>query len=124
MADVRAARASLAGEDADRVGLAMVTVDPARDTAAVLTEYTQAFDPAAHALRTEDDAALRAAATAFGADYEVGTTPEGEVEVGHSSALYAVDDGGRARLQWTFGTPSADIASDLEALLAGPAGGG
>jgi protein SCO1/2 len=110
------------GEDAGRVGLAMVTVDPARDTEAVLTDYVRSFVPDGHALRTEDDAALRAAATAFGADYVVQAPAGGEVEVGHTSHLYAVDDRGRLVLQWPFGTAPDDIRADLEQLLAGEEG--
>jgi protein SCO1/2 len=121
LADVRAARAELAPEDAERVDLAMVTVDPGRDTADVLTGYVRSFVPEGHALRTEDDTALRAAATAFGADYLVETDAAGEVEVGHTSQLYAVDDQGRMVLQWSFGTSAEDIRADVELLLAGDA---
>jgi protein SCO1/2 len=119
MADVRAARSDMDAADAERVDLAMVTVDPGRDTGELLTEYVRSFVPEAHALRTDDEAALRAAATAFGADFLVEVDDAGEVEVGHTSHLYAVDDAGRMVLQWPFGTSADDMRSDMELLLDG-----
>jgi protein SCO1/2 len=121
MADVRAALGDLPGADAERIGLAMVTVDPGRDTGPVLTDYVRSFVPGAHALRTEDDAQLRAAADAFGVTYQVEATAAGEVEVGHTGHLYAVDDQGLLRLQWPFGTPVEGITADLAQLLEDPA---
>lgn len=116
LADVRSALRDL-GEDAQRVALAMATVDPGRDTAENLSNYVQAFVENAHALRTEDDVALRKVATAFGADYEVIVADDGSVEVGHTAHLYAVDADGLLQVTWPFGTASAEIASDLRTLL-------
>lgn len=116
LADVRAARHDL-GDDADLVDLAMVTIDPARDTGDVLRAYVQTFVPRAHALRTEDQQALRDAADAYGADYAVAAGPSGQPEVSHTGSLYVVDDTGRLVLQWPFGTSAADMAADLAHLL-------
>lgn len=115
MADVRRALGEL-GDDADRVTLAMATVDPERDTDDVITAYVQAFVPGAHALRTTNDGALRAAADVFGADYDVSDV-DGSVEVIHTGSLYAVDDQGLLRVTWPFGTAWEDLVADLELLL-------
>ena len=116
LADVRSALGDL-GDDADRVDLAMATIDPDRDTGDVLTPFVQSFVPGAHALRTTDDAQLQAAADLFGVTYDVAEGDEGEVEVTHSGFLYAVDDQGRLVVSWAFGTPAEDVAHDLELLL-------
>jgi len=116
LADVRSAFADLGGR-ADRVSLAMVTVDPMRDTADVLTGYVQSFVPGAHALRTTDDAALQAVADVFGVFYQVATDEDGTIDVAHTASLFAVDDEGRLRVTWTFGTPDEDVADDLRILL-------
>ena len=115
MATVRGALEDL-GDEAARVELAMVTIDPARDTD-VLPEYVQDFVPSAHAIATDDDAALRQVADAFGVSYDVATRPDGEVQVGHSDHLFAVDDAGRLALTWPSGVSRDDLAADLEQLL-------
>lgn len=117
MADLRSALDGL-GDDADRVAVAMATIDPDRDTPDVLTSYVDAFVEDGHALRTEDDAELRAATDAFGADYSVTEADDGEIEVVHTGSVYAVDPEGRMLVQWPFGTPFDDIENDLKTLLA------
>ncbi len=76
-----------------------------------------AFFPSGKALRTQDAAVLAAAAAPFGAAYSVETNADGFVEVEHTAFLYAIDDTGRIRLTWPFGTTSEDIRRDLEALI-------
>jgi protein SCO1/2 len=119
-ANVRGARQDL-GDDAERVSLAMVTVDPERDTD-VLAEYVRSFVPAAHALATDDGGDLQAAADRFGVSYQVAERPDGEVEVAHTDHLFAVDDAGTLVLTWPSGTERQDLAGDLEQLLRDTAG--
>ena len=116
MADLRSALREL-GDDAERIEVGMATVDPLRDTDSVIAAYVHAFFPEGRAFRTEDDRALRAAADAFGAAFEVTFNDEGLEEVIHTAFLYAVDDAGRLRLTWPFGIESEDMARDLRALL-------
>ncbi|MET0911158.1 MAG: SCO family protein [Ilumatobacteraceae bacterium] len=116
MADLRTALKDI-GDDAERVDVAMVTIDPARDTP-VLADYVQSFVPDAHAVATDDQAALQSVAAPFGVSYEVHTDATGEIEVGHTSALFAVDDTGHLVITWTFPTPADDLAGDLRQLLA------
>jgi protein SCO1/2 len=104
------------GSEAQRVDLAMITIDPEVDTPEVLTGYVRSFLPRATAVRTVDDDALRPVADAFGADY--GTIEqEGEPQVYHTGSLYAVDDQGRLILTWPFGTVPEDLERDLSRLL-------
>ena len=117
LADVRRAVGNLDEDQAALVALAVITVDPGRDNAETLTAYAQTWVSGAHALRTDDPAALRTAADAYGADYLVETNDEGEIEVGHTAFLYAVDSAGRIRLTWPFGTPHEDLTSDMEYLF-------
>ena len=63
----------------------------------------QSFVAGAHAIATDDQAALQSVAGPFGVSYEVRTAPDGEVEVGHTSYLFAVDDAGTLVLTWPFG---------------------
>lgn len=116
LADLRAALEDL-GADADRIEVAMATVDPDRDTAEVLTGYLQSFISDAHPLRTESPDELASAAESLGVVYDVSTTDDGEVEVIHSGNLYAIDDEGSLLVTWPFGVSVDDIRLDLEALL-------
>ncbi|MGD9755102.1 MAG: SCO family protein, partial [Acidimicrobiia bacterium] len=105
------------GAAADRVELAVVTIDPEVDTAELLTAYVRSFVPGAHAIVTTDDAALRAAADDFGADYGAVVNAEGVREVFHTASVYAVDDAGEIRVSWSYGTPADDVVHDLRLLL-------
>jgi protein SCO1/2 len=118
MADVKAALRRL-GTKAARVDVAMVTVDPARDTAAVLRTYLSHFFPAeqVHALRFEDPVAQKAVEAGFLATSTVTTTATGAVEVSHTAMTSIVDDQGRIAVQWPFGTSAETMAHDLNVLL-------
>lgn len=116
MANIRQALRDL-GDRADRVQVAMVTVDPDRDTPEVLTEYVHTFVPDGHALRADDDAALRLAADRFGVSYSVTTTDDGSVEVAHTGTVFVIDEHGEVVLGWSFGTTAAEMTGDLAALL-------
>ena len=117
LSDLRLATRRMDAELAERVDLAMVTVDPDRDLP-VLAEYVTSFMDGAKALGTDDAARLAAVAAPFGASYEVTTSDVGEIEVAHTTSLYAVDDDGRIVLTWQFGVPIDDLAADLTQLLA------
>ena len=116
LADLRAAVEGL-GEQAERIDVAMISVDPTRDTADVLLSYIQAFFDDAHALRTDDPERLVAAAGAYGAGFQVTEYEDGTFSVGHSAFIYAVDADGLVRVQWDFGTPVEVIQSDLMQML-------
>ena len=116
MADLRAALREV-GDDAEKVNVAMATIDPERDTDEVITRYVQSFIPGAHALRTDSEQELRAVTDVFGADYGVSVADDGTYEVFHTAHLYAVDDAGLLQVTWAFGTEPESIARDLEILL-------
>jgi len=116
LAEVKQALNKLGGK-ADRVELAMITVDPGRDTGDGLTQYVHGFIPNAHALRTDDADALESAAKAFGASFSVTKKADGTIEVSHSAAMYVVDSTGTVILTWPFGIKAAALADDLRILL-------
>jgi len=105
------------GANASKVDLAMITVDPTRDTGTILTSYVQSFVKGAHALRAEEDGGLARVAKGFGATYKVTTDAKGLEEVTHSGNLYVVDHSGKVVLEWPFGLKADAIATDLDILL-------
>jgi protein SCO1/2 len=116
LAEVKKALKHLGGS-ASKVDVAMISVDPIRDTGQLLTDYVQSFIPGSHALRTDDDARLRSVAKAFGAGYTVTKKADGTEQVSHSGNLYVVDPKGSVVLEWPFGLKADSIATDLEILL-------
>ncbi len=109
----------LLGEDAKRVQVIFITLDPSRDTAQVLGQYAQAFNPSFIGLRT-DDASTAALAKEFKVFYskQKGSTPE-TYSVDHSAVSYAYDPQGRLRLVIRHGEAPNIVAADLKLLLAG-----
>lgn len=119
MADTRAALKRLSRTERQRVTVAMVTVDPRRDTPKALNGYLGHFFGSWRALRTTDPTALRRAERAFQATHRLGPKDaHGNYEVTHTAVTYAVDPDGVVRVEWPFGTSSAALAADLHAVLA------
>jgi len=104
------------GDEAADVEVAMVTIDPDRD-AGVLAEYVASFVPDAHAVATDDIAALRRFALGFGAEFNVDARAGGNVVVEHTTYLYAVDDQGRLVITWPTETDADDLAADMRQLM-------
>lgn len=105
------------GDDAARVDVAMVTIDPDRDTAELLDNYVKSFVDNGRALRTDDPDLLEEVAGGFGASYSVTENANGDIEVSHSGNLYVVDDTGALVLQWPYGLTSKAISNDLSILF-------
>lgn len=119
MSDISVALNDLPADQARRITVGMATVDPDRDQPEVLTAYLGHFFDRSLSLRTEDAAALAAAAKAFGVRYEVADHEPGqqEYEVSHTGVTYVVDDTGTVVVEWPFGFESDDMVSDLTAIL-------
>lgn len=107
------------GPDADRVQVLFITVDPERDTAALLKQYVPAFDPRFVGLRGDADATARTAKE-FKVLYEKvpGTTP-GSYTMDHSAGSFVFDPKGRLRLYVAHGQDADVFAHDLRELLSG-----
>ena len=117
LADVKTTLGIL-GDDADEVTVAMVTIDPERDTDETVEAYLRSFVPDGVPLRTGFPDELVAVVDAFDADFDVIKSADGDVDVFHTAYLYAVDDTGVIRIIWPFGAEPDQIASDLADLLA------
>lgn len=121
MADLSRALELLGSPRSERVAVAMATVDPGRDDAAVLDRFLRRFFPAGryHGLRTDDEETLRRVQRAFGVASQRTLRPDGTTDFGHGSVVVVVDDHGDVRVLWPFGVASRDMAEDLRVLLAG-----
>lgn len=117
MVAVRNAKRKI-GDLAPKVDLAMVTVDPARDTADVLPKYLSSFSSRYHALVPVSEDELAKVQDAFQATSSVTKKADGSIEVTHSTVTYVVDESGTVLVEWPFGTDAESMAHDLEILFA------
>ena len=105
------------GPDAARVQVLFVTVDPERDTAALLAQYVPAFNPAFLGLRGDAQATAEVARE-FKVLYQKqpGTTP-GSYSMDHSAGTFLFDPEGRLRVYVSYGQGPQVFAHDIGALL-------
>lgn len=108
---------TLLGDDARRVQVLFVTVDPARDTPQLLAQYVPAFNPDFLGLHA-DEKTIAALAKDFKVFYakQPGSTP-GTYSIDHSTGSYAFDPKGKLRLLLRHGEAPANVAADLKLLL-------
>ena len=104
------------GALASNVDLAMITVDPNRDTSEILPKYLSSFTDKFHALIPANQEELRTAEKAFDATSSV-TEVDGKIEVVHGGTCYIVDSTGKVVDEWPFGMDAESMAHDLKVLL-------
>lgn len=96
------------------VRVLFVTVDPDRDTDAVMADYAKAFSPQVVGLRGSPNALANLART-YRVAYEVKKGPP--YDVTHSNAVFFFDRDGRARLVTTDTSDASAMAEDVKRLL-------
>jgi protein SCO1/2 len=81
------------GPDADRAGALFITVDPDRDTPAVLKDYLSNFDPHLRGL-TGDPASINAAIKAYRVYAKKVPLDNGDYTMDHTAMVYLMDKDG------------------------------
>ena len=116
LSDLAAALEKL-GADATSVQVLFVTIDPERDTPALLSSYVPAFNPTFLGLYG-DAAETAATAREFKILYQKqpGATP-GSYSMDHSAGTFIFDPQGRLRLFVTHGVGPDLFAHDIRELL-------
>lgn len=116
LADLRSAFRRVSGS-AEKVEVAMVTVDPERDTADRLVPYLSSFVDDPVALRTTDTNLLERVEAAFLASSSIEKEATGKVNVSHTAATYVVDETGTVIVEWPFGIGADGMENDLRILF-------
>jgi protein SCO1 len=94
-----------------------VTVDPERDTPALLKSYMAGFDPSFVALRGTPEQ-TQAVAKEFKVFYaKVPGKEPGSYTMDHSAGSYVFDTNGRIRLFERYGVGPQALAADLKRLM-------
>ena len=107
------------GDKAGRLQPLFITVDPERDSASVLREYTAAFHPAILGLRGSAEL-LQRAAESFRVRYEKVREPGAAPDIytmDHSTGMYLLDSGGRFLVKFASTAPAPDVAARIGALM-------
>lgn len=106
------------GADGERVQGVFVTIDPERDTAAVLKAYVISFSPDFVALRGTDEE-TKAAAKQFKVFFAKvpGKSPD-SYSMDHTAGSYIFDTQGHIRLFTRYGSGAEALTHDLKLLLA------
>ena len=105
------------GPLADQVQVLFVTVDPERDTQALLAQYVPAFDKRFLGLYG-DAAATAKVAKEFKVFYaKVPGKESGSYSMDHTAGSYVFDKNGKVRLFLRHGQGAAPIVHDLKQLL-------
>ncbi len=109
----------LLGREAQRLQPIFITVDPERDTRAVLRDYTAAFDPRILGL-TGSPELIRRAADSFRIQYEKvrepGAAPE-NYTMNHTAGMVLLDGQGRFVARFTYAMPAAEIVQRIRAAM-------
>lgn len=105
----------LLGSDGEHLQVLFVSLDPERDTPAILKAYTAAFDPAFLGL-SGDLAQTAATAEHFKVYYK--KVPSGDAyTLDHSAMTYVYDPAGNLRLMLRHTQTAGDYAADIRKLL-------
>jgi protein SCO1/2 len=104
------------GADAGRVQLLFITVDPERDTPALLREYLAAFHPRFVAL-TGSLAQIQRTADDFRVYFKKVPTGSSDT-MDHTALTYLFDPAGRIRVALRHEQTADDYAADVRRLLA------
>ncbi|GAB3628648.1 cytochrome c oxidase assembly protein [Pandoraea terrae] len=106
------------GNDAQKVQVIFVTVDPQRDTPQLLGQYVPAFNPAFLGLRPADDAALQKVTKGFRVvvNKVEGSTPN-NYTIDHTAGIYVFDPNGQLRLFMRPDQSIDAITQDLKTLV-------
>ena len=104
------------GPDADRMRALFITVDPERDTPAVIKDYLSSFDPHLSGL-TGDQAAIAAVAKAYRVYYKRVPLDDGGYTMDHTAIVYLMDKQGRFVAPFNLRRTVEAAAADLRRYM-------
>ena len=104
------------GKDADRTAALFITVDPERDTPAVMKDYLSSFDPHLRGA-TGDQAAIDAAEKAYRVYAKKVPADNGDYSMDHTALVYLMDKQGRFVAPFSLKRRPEEAAADLRRYL-------
>lgn len=107
----------LLGQDADKVQVIFITLDPERDSPALLAKFIPSFDPSFLGLRGDAQATAQAA-RAFGVSYVKQYDKRGGYTLDHTDVLFLLGLRGKPLLLSHNGQSPDQVLDDVRLLLA------
>src|SRR5437899_11871455 len=104
------------GPDADRTRALFITVDPERDTPAVIKDYLASFDPHVAGL-TGDPASVAAVAKGYRVYFKKVPLDEGGYTMDHTAIVYLMDKQGRFVSPFSVKRPTEASVADMRKQL-------
>ena len=104
------------GKDADRVNALFITVDPERDTAAVMKDYLSSFDPHLRGA-TGGAQAIKNVEKEYRVYSKKVPTQKGDYSMDHSAVVYLMDKEGRFVAPFKLDRKPAEAAADLRRYM-------
>ncbi|MDN5872674.1 MAG: SCO family protein [Nitrococcus sp.] len=105
------------GEQAKELRILFVTVDPTRDTRAVLQRYMESYGPQFTALRPDPEILPKLTSRYHVAYVYAQPNASGDYIVNHTTRFFVFDQTGQMRLIGRYDESIAAIASDLAYLI-------
>jgi protein SCO1 len=104
------------GRRGEQVNILLITVDPERDTPAVLADYVARFGPAVTGL-TGDPDRLERIRKVYGVFAAPHAGHDGHTMLAHTDAVFGIDPVGRLRVLIRPDAPDEEIVADVRRLL-------
>jgi hypothetical protein len=104
------------GKDADRINALFITVDPERDTPAMMKDYLSSFDPHLRGA-TGDQKAIDAVEKAYRVYAKKVPTDNGDYSMDHTALVYLMDKQGRFVAPFKLDRKPEAAAADLRRYL-------
>ena len=114
--DMATAMDQLGPDASKKVAIVFITVDPQRDTPAVMRDYVSGFDAAITGLSGTPEQ-IAAAAKEYRVYYAKHPEPDGDYAMDHSSIIYVMDPKGRFVGNFTHQTSPDAIAAKMRTLI-------
>ncbi len=116
--DMANALDTLSPDAKGKVAVLFITIDPERDTPAVMQDYVTAFNAPITGLSGTPEQ-IAAVAKEYRVYYAKHPKGGGEYDMDHSSIIYVMDPRGRFVANFTHETAPDDIAAKLRGLMGG-----
>ncbi len=104
------------GPESDRITPIFITLDPARDTPAVLADYVSSFSPRMVGL-TGPDEYVESVAKKYRIKYEKHPEKNGDYSIDHTAAIFLMGRDGQFLERFNDGMKTEDIVERIRARL-------